>query len=253
MMVSASHRLAGVAQLVEQLIRNQQVTSSSLVAGSIFPCSILVNPFAASSISCVTATHAVSRTRMRSQTIAASLHSRQCRPEIICWGSTPCASLRTALPILQHIFRAQRTGRWQGQCSWAWEQNRPSSSGSSTPGFAKALLKSRWTPQAKHRKRWVSASPCLMRTFGITAALATSADRMSRSSSMSSRASDIGLWRMPNCRRRSLSLRSSTSSALPGVKSSSSSWHRFLKGPQATTARRRPHPSPFRRPANSFW
>jgi hypothetical protein len=27
---------AGVAQLVEQLIRNQQVTSSSLVAGSIF-------------------------------------------------------------------------------------------------------------------------------------------------------------------------------------------------------------------------
>ena len=29
--------LAGVAQLVEQLIRNQQVTSSSLVAGSSFP------------------------------------------------------------------------------------------------------------------------------------------------------------------------------------------------------------------------
>jgi hypothetical protein len=34
MLVSGSHRLAGVAQLVEQLIRNQQVTSSSLVAGS---------------------------------------------------------------------------------------------------------------------------------------------------------------------------------------------------------------------------
>ena len=30
------HRLAGVAQLVEQLIRNQQVTRSSRVAGSKF-------------------------------------------------------------------------------------------------------------------------------------------------------------------------------------------------------------------------
>ena len=30
-------RQAGVAQLVEQLIRNQQVVSSSLTAGSIFP------------------------------------------------------------------------------------------------------------------------------------------------------------------------------------------------------------------------
>jgi hypothetical protein len=33
-MVESAFRLAGVAQLVEQLIRNQQVTRSSRVAGS---------------------------------------------------------------------------------------------------------------------------------------------------------------------------------------------------------------------------
>ena len=33
----STHRLAGVAQLVEQLIRNQQVVGSSPTAGSTFP------------------------------------------------------------------------------------------------------------------------------------------------------------------------------------------------------------------------
>jgi hypothetical protein len=41
-MALARVTLAGVAQLVEQLIRNQQVTSSSLVAGSKFPLRIVL-------------------------------------------------------------------------------------------------------------------------------------------------------------------------------------------------------------------